>query len=201
MTTKSQSIYFGNARFTVYSPGVIRLEYQRDKLFPETPSIITAAKLSKPIAAKVKKSGKILSISTDKLNLTFENNGKEFNSDNLKIEHPYKSHKAVWKPGDSGQPLIEMVRSLDVWPEHDHFERQEHYGVLDRTGRACIIDEAQVYRTKDNAWTEITPYDQRGQDWWFFGYGFDYIGALQDFVNVFGKIPPLPLLAYPKPGR
>jgi len=192
MISKSQSINFGNARFTVYFPGVIRLEYQRNKLFPKTPSIITAAKLPKPLSADVKKSRRILSISTDKFNLTFEDNGKEFDRDNLKIEHPYQKQKAVWKPGDSGQPLVEMVRSLDVWPEHEHFERQEHYGVLNRTGCTCIIDEAQVYRTKDNEWAEVTPYDQRGQDWWFFGYGYDYIGALQNFVNIFGKIPLVP---------
>jgi len=34
------------------------------------------------------------------------------------------------------------------------------------------------------------------QDWYFFAYGLNYKQALQDFVNLSGKIPMLPKFAY-----
>jgi len=192
MAESKTPVCFGNARFTVYAPGVIRLEYNQHKQFPTTPSIVTAARLPKPCSAAVTIAGKTITVKTAALTLTYTDNGTAFTRENLSVEHPFENSRGTWHPGDADKPLVEMVRSCDVWPQHEHFVREEHTGLLDENGRKLIVDDAQMYRTRDHAWVDVTAEDRRGQDWWFFGYGRDYVGALRDFVAVFGSIPLVP---------
>jgi hypothetical protein len=184
---------FGNARFTVYAQGAVRLEYREQRNFPPTPSILTAPTLPSPLSAEVEQPDeKTIVLKTDQLTLTFINDGKPFSRDNLTIVHPQLHGKNQWSPGDVDEPLVTMLRSCDVWDNEQNFSREEHPGMLDLQGRACIVDKGQVYRSEDNAWVEVTTLPLRGQDWWFFGYGSDFAGALRDFVAVFGKIPLIP---------
>lgn len=184
---------FGNARFTVYAQGAVRLEYREQRNFPPTPSILTAPTLPPPLSAEVEQPDeKTIVLKTDLLTLTFINDGKPFSRDNLTIVHPQLHGKNQWSPGDVDEPLVSMLRSCDVWVNEQNFSREEHPGMLDLQGRACIVDKGQVYRSADNAWVEVTTLPLRGQDWWFFGYGSDFAGALRDFVAVFGRIPLIP---------
>jgi len=182
-------VTFANARFTVYAPGVIRLEYRKHGNFPERASFLTAEVLPPPLAAEVVVEGDRLVLRTDCLTLTFIDDGKEFGADNLFIAHPSGNGRELWRPGMSNEPLGTVVRSLDAVANLD---RQEHETFFNRLGRFSLEDQAQVYRTADGQWVEASPYDLMGQDWWFFGYGTDYAGALQQFVRLFGRIPLVP---------
>lgn len=193
MSTKRSKITHGNARFTVYAAGIVHCEYRTQGKFPQTPSILTAAQLPPLQPCTVAQKGKTLTIQTDKLTLKYRDDGKPFHRDNIVVSHPKGIHgKGIWHPGDTAQSLCELVRSLDIWPHHEHFEREEHDGILNTLGRFCVEDTAETYRSKDNAWIEKTPVEHRGIDWWFFGYGKDYPAALRDFISVFGRIPLVP---------
>lgn len=185
-------IVFGAARFTVYDDTVIRLEFRADERFPETASILTAAELPTPCPAQVAICEKTLVLATKQLRLTYTDDGKPFHQGNLRIEHPTAHRKATWRPGDGNQPLVTMVRSLDQWSHDPNFSREEHPGLLNRQGRMCIEDEPQLYRTPNDQWVTTTPLARRGQDWWFFGYGKNFVNALQQFVGIFGPIPMIP---------
>jgi alpha-glucosidase (family GH31 glycosyl hydrolase) len=193
MAIRNTPVLFGNARFTFHAPGAVRMQYQARRIFPRMPSVLTAFKLPKPLKADVRVRGKTLTIHTDKMTLTFTNDGKPFHAGNLSIEHPRGvSGAGAWRPGDPDEPLVEHVRSLDVWPAYENFTREAHPGLFDRRGRRCINDDAAVYHTPDGQWGEGVFIHDRALDWWFFGYGRDYAGALRDFIGVFGPVPLVP---------
>ncbi len=190
MPMKRTPVSLGNARFTVYSRGCVRMEYSQGAHFSNGPSLLVGRKMAKPAAANISIRGKSLSIKTDRLELTYRDDGQIFSPDNLKIVH--KNHigeKAIWTPGkkDAGN-LGSVTRSLDQWkwcggPNHYPVE-----GILSTDGGHFVADEPRVYWNNTHDWPET-----RGHaiqfDGYFFAYGNDFKGALKDYVTVFGPIP------------
>ena len=195
---ESATVISGNARFTVLTPRLIRMEWSSDARFEDRATLgIVNRNLPVP-AYKAKKKGAGVVITTDCLKLTYDGNGK-FNSGNLKVEFqmtdskaPKGVRKVVWTPGadDSGN-LLGTTRTLDGC---DGFKVKEPYdkGVLSRDGWA-IIDESerQVFTESDSDWkTWVEERDATDRlDLYIFAYGHDYKAALKDFTEVAGKIP------------
>ena len=188
----------GNARFTVLTSRLIRMEWSADGTFEDRATLgIVNRDLEVP-AFDVKKSGSKLVIKTSDLTLTYS--GKErFSENNLivsfKMADP-KSKKGIktvtWKPGqDDSANLLGTCRTLDGC---DGIKTLDPYdpSIISRDGWA-VVDESQrhvfVPVEKDwKYWVECRPEGDR-QDLYFFGYGHDYKAALGDFVKIAGRIP------------
>ena len=69
------------------------------------------------------------------------------------------------------------------------------WGLVSRSGWAAVQDADNYLLTKDLGWWEgdSNPVQNPNQDdVYFFGHGSDYMGALEDFVLLAGKIPMAP---------
>lgn len=188
----------GNARFTVLTPKLIRMEWSEDGKFEDNATLaIVNRKLEVP-AFKTTKKGKGVVITTSALKLTYTGEGK-FDGKNLKIEFSMKDasspkgvKKVVWTPesDDSGN-LLGTTRTLDKCDGETTIEPFDK-GVLSRDGWA-IVDESQrhLFVEDDSDWkTWVASRDDKDrQDLYMFAYGHQYKEALGDFIKVAGRIP------------
>ncbi|MGN1212014.1 MAG: TIM-barrel domain-containing protein [Candidatus Cryptobacteroides sp.] len=195
---KAATVISGNARFTVLTPRLIRMEWSADARFEDRATMGIVNRALPVPAYHAKKKGEGVTITTESLKLTYSGKGK-FNSDNLKVEFQMNDAKALkgtrkvtWTPGadDSGN-LLGTTRTLDGC---DGFTVKEPFdkGVLSRDGWA-IIDESdrQVFIESNSDWkTWVEERDSTERlDLYIFAYGHDYKGALKDFTLVAGRIP------------
>jgi hypothetical protein len=194
MPNQTTPVVFGNARFTVFSPGCIRLEYANQGRFTSDPSLLAGKKPARGIRADVRRRGKKLAIKTANFEVSYTDNGQNFSAENLKIVHRNRwNAREVWVPGkaDRGN-LGTVVRSLDVWKHlNGGPERFPVEGILSADGGHLLVDDARVYWNKRHQWPEVLSHDV-WFDGTFFAYGPDYKSALRDFVRVFGPIPMVP---------
>ena len=79
------TVVFGKARFTVLAPELIRMEYDDNAVFEDRASLVFINRETDVPAFKQKRSGKNLTLTTDKLTLKYTDNGKPFDADNLSI--------------------------------------------------------------------------------------------------------------------
>lgn len=193
MSMKSTPVVLGNARFTVYSPGCLRMEYAKDGEFSPYPSLLAADRPTRPVRADVRRTGKSLTIRTDRFELRYRDNGENFNAENLQIVHRnHVGHKQVWVPGKRDQGNLGTVtRSLDFWKWCGGPERFPVEGILSTEGGHFLPDEPRVYWNTKQDWPENLS-SRVWFDGYFFAYGNDYKSALKDFVTVFGRIPMVP---------
>lgn len=193
MPLKKTPIVLGNARFTVYAPGCVRLEYAKDGQFCPFGSVLTGETRAAPQKAEVLQKKKTVEIKTDQFALFYTENGENFSAANLRIEHRNRNgDKEVWAPGkqDRGN-LGTVTRSMDFWKWCGGPARHPTEGILSTDGGHFLPDEPRVYWNTEHQWIE-----NRSKTVWFdgyfFAYGNDFKGALRDFVQVFGPIPMVP---------
>ena len=192
---ESATVVQGNARFTVLTPQLIRMEWAADGKFEDNATLgIVNRELPVP-EFKVRKSAKSLTINTGKLVLSYKGNAK-FDAGNLKVTFD----KYSWKPGDdpSGN-LLGTCRTLDRYdgihvnnPQGGLTKDPFDPGVISRDGWA-LIDESDRHLLVPvdsdwKYWVEERPEGER-IDWYIFAYGHEYTKALGDFVKVAGRIP------------
>jgi alpha-glucosidase (family GH31 glycosyl hydrolase) len=193
MALKKTPVVFGNARFTLYAPGCVRMEYAPGGNFSPYPSVLVGKKLAAAKQAEVVIKGKSLTIKTDRMTLNYTDDGENFSSANLHIEHRNQDGgKMIWSPGkqDRGN-LGTVVRSLDFWKWCGGPQRFPVEGILSTEGGHFLQDEPRVYWNTKQNWIQNLS-RQVWFDGYFFAYGNDYKGALKDFVTVFGPIPMVP---------
>ncbi|MBU0677461.1 MAG: DUF5110 domain-containing protein [Verrucomicrobia bacterium] len=186
-------VTLGNARFTVYSDGCVRMEYAHWERFSPYASIIVGKKLPKAASAEVEIEGREVRIRTPKFELHYKENGEEFSAQNLNISHVDKDNKKkVWSPGkkDEGN-LGTVTRSLDFWKWCGGPEKHPVEGILSTDGGHFLQDHGRVYWNTKYDWPQSMQ-DQVAFDGYFFAYGQDFKGALKDFITVFGRIPMVP---------
>jgi hypothetical protein len=193
-------VVLGNARFTVYSPGAVRLEYAHGGRFSPYPSLLMDGRLPRPAnpgTARFERRGGTLHITTDRLTLDYTDTGRPFDSENLRIEHRTAfGGRHVWRPGmlDRGN-LGATPRSLDFWRHSDGPGRFPVEGILSRDGGHYLADEARVYWNTRHDWPENLA-GRVESDGCYFAYGDDYKAGLGDFIRLFGRIPLVPLWAF-----
>ena len=202
---KAAQVIAGNARFTVLTPRLIRMEWAEDGVFEDRASLgIVNRNLPVP-AFKVKKSAKQTVITTSALTLTYKGNA-EFSAENLNVTFQMadpKARKGVkkvsWKPGmDDSANLLGTVRTLDGFDyirpkEYGQYTRDPFdKGVASRNGWA-LIDETgrHLFEKTDSDWQYWVTVPREGKhlDWYLFAYGHDYINAVSDFTKIAGKVP------------
>ena len=180
-----------NARFTVLTSQLIRMEWSEDGVFEDRASLTFINRALPVPDFKLIKTAKKVVIKTSDLTLTYNIGSVPFNESNLKVEFLTAGQKTVWTPGlDDSANLMGTTRTLDQangrkLHEKDPLEK----GLLSRDGWA-IVDDSKNYLMDENWW--VTPREAKNYiDWYIFAYGHEYKKALNDYTKVAG-VAPLP---------
>ena len=184
------TVLYGNARFTVLTDRLIRMEWAEDGVFEDRASLaIVNRNLPVPKFTSAKKNG-VMTIKTGKVTLTYK--GGRFSADNLQV----KFGMGTWKPEMKADGNLKgTTRTLDGclgFEKLSNRESQMEDGILSRDGWA-IVDESSRHLLEkvDSPWENWIAERPEGDriDWYIFAYGHDYPAALGDFVKVAGRIP------------
>ena len=186
----------GNARFTVLTSRMIRMEWSPDASFEDRATLAVVNRCLPVPEFSVKKKGKGVTIKTKDLTLNYS--GGEFTPASLTVTLKLAGKKVCWHYGDSDpENLLGTTRTLDGCRGFDMMEHPAHkdpfeQGVVSRSGWA-VVDESgrPVYDKVEEDWDKwiVSREDKASRDLYFFGYGHDYTAALGDFVKVAGRIP------------
>lgn len=203
----------GNARFTVLTPEMIRLEYSEKKQFEDRASFVVINRYFADVPQfTVDSTGNEVVIKTDALELRYKKGTPFYNDDrcnpNLSITMQLNGESIQWYPGKvDPYNLKGTTRTLDQ-AEGDVRDWLED-GLVSRSGWA-VIDEKAPRRDGSYSlmfdgkaatnglgfdWVEPRK-DPEGLDMYFMGYGHDYKKALYDFTRVAGKMPLPPLFMF-----
>lgn len=180
----------GNARFTVLTPQLIRMEWSEDGVFEDRASL-TFINRNLPVPEfKVKKSGKKVTVKTSAVTLTYVDGNGPFNASNLKVEFLTAGKKTVWAPGmDDSANLMGTTRTLDNVDGRLHTTKDPlEKGLLSRDGWA-IVDDSKNYLMDETGWVTARPGQENYLDWYIFAYGHEYKLALSDYSKVSGPAP------------
>ncbi|MBN1872638.1 MAG: DUF5110 domain-containing protein [Anaerolineae bacterium] len=184
----------GNARFTVLTPRLIRLEWSESGKFEDrcTYAFPTRYSASPPAFAVQDEVGALL-VDTGALVVQYAMENEEttadgkFNAENLAITFTLNGETVTWRPGmPNPQNLRGTRRTLDNCDGDAKLDE----GLLSRAGWSLFDDSKNVI-FEDDGWVGPRP-DWEVQDWYFFGYGHDYKAAIADYVQFGGEAPLVP---------
>jgi hypothetical protein len=183
----------GEARFTVLTPRMIRMEWSATRQFEDRASLVFINRRQSVPPFKTDTRQGWLTISTGSLTLRYRPGSGTFTAKNLSVEFDVDGKPVIWRPGmeDKGN-LRGTTRTLDGVNGPSSIEP----GLVSRDGWVVVDDTTRLlYDGSDWAWVAPRPAGPR-QDWYFLGYGHDYRGTLSDFTRVAGKIPMPPRFAF-----
>lgn len=176
-------------RFTVLTDSLIRMEYQAEGRFTdEATQTVICRDFPVPEYRVMEKNGN-LEIVTDKLHLYY--NKKAFSPEGLTVQlkEGFHIYDSTWSFGDKINDLKGTARTLDGIDGDVELES----GLLSRNGFTVLDDSCSALMTADQ-WIEPRKCDC--VDLYFFGYGHNYVGCLQDFYHLSGQTPLLPRFAF-----
>lgn len=194
----------GNARFTVLTSKMIRIEYSSSKQFEDRATFaIVNRRLPVPSYTTEEADG-YLYIRTSDLTLRYKLGSviraTDKKPDNLMVTFLLNGITCTWYPGkDDALNLLGTNRTLDTaWG--DNAREKLEKGILSRAGWS-IIDESPTATRGDGSttlpmalnsdgymWWEKAA-DPKAIDWYFLGYGHQYKECIQDFTRVGGRVP------------
>ena len=195
------TVVSGNARFTVLTDRLVRMEWSEDGVFEDR---ATLGIVNRETAVPEFKASKIkggVRIKTAALTLEYRGGGK-FVRNNLSLSFKMGKKTVSWHPGmDDGGNLLGTTRTLDMFDGFTVFDEDGRQtvdpfdkGVASRDGWA-VIDESERHVFTADGWVDVRNNVDR-QDWYIFAYGHDYKAAIRDFILIGGKIPLPPKWAF-----
>ena len=194
----------GNARFTVLTSQMIRIQYSDSAKFEDRATFaIVNRRLPVPQFTTETVDG-YLYIRTADVTLRYKE-GSVFTRadkkpDNLMVTFQLNGRNVTWYPGkDDSMNLLGTCRTLDqAWGDNKRNNLEK--GLLSRAGWS-IIDESPstlrgdgsssfAFEPKDEGITWwANPIDKTAIDWYFLGYGHEYKKCLGDYTKVGGRVP------------
>ncbi len=174
------------ARFTILTPQLIRMEYDPAGAFEDRPSQAIWYRQQPVPAFSTAWDEDFLVIETSALRLRYNQAAGAFSPTSLQVE--VKSLGAVYHFGaESTANLGGTYRTLDTIDGNVPLEP----GLISRAGWA-VYDDSRSLVFNSRGW--IAPRDdpEAALDLYFFGYGHDYLRAIQDLQKVTGQTPLLP---------
>ena len=136
----------GNARFTVLTPQMIRMEWSEDGKFEDRATLTFVNRKLEVPPFKVKQSKSKLTITTSNVTLTYRK-GAKFSAENLSAEILVAGKKVVWHYGDEDtQNLMGTTRTLDGYYGYNHPKNRKkrlsemETGLLSRGGWTVVDD-------------------------------------------------------------
>ncbi len=189
-----------NARFTVLTPQLIRMEWSEDGVFEDRATLTFVNRNIEVPQFKVYQSRSKVVIKTDELRLTYQK-GEKFSAKSLSAEFMLGPNKVVWHYGDTDSlNLMGTTRTLDKadgWnlnpkdPMEPGVISRSGWSVVDDSDRHLFVDVASHWQH----WVECRP-EKEYQDLYLFAYGHDYMQAVKDYITIAGRIPLPPKYAF-----
>lgn len=189
----------GQARFTVITDGVIRMEWQPEGRFTDSPSLVASERDYPEVEFEVSQTDRKVEIRTAEMVLSYVKGSGKFTKKNLEIQAA--DGFFTWKPGmEQKENLKGTFRTLDgldgdvqtqtwVADMKKGEVRQFEDGLLSRDGWT-LIDESESYLFDESEWAWVKEREAKEcQDWYFMAYGSDYRKALKDFTVFAGRMP------------
>lgn len=186
-------------RFTVITDGVIRMEWQPEGMFTDSPSLVASERNYPEVEFEVTQTDKKVEIRTAEILLSYVKGSGKFTKKNLEIKAA--DGFFTWRPGmQQKENLKGTFRTLDgldgdvqtqtwVADMKKGEVRQFEDGLLSRDGWT-LIDDSESYLFDDSEWAWAKEREAKPcQDWYFMAYGDDYRKALKDFTVFAGKMP------------
>ena len=196
----------GNARFTVLTPEMIRIEYSDKGIFEDRATFTVRNRRPEAIPAfTVNEDAEYLYIGTDRLHLKYRKGASPrtvpASDRNLSITMNHGGKPVVWYPGKTDSLNLKgTCRTLDGC-NGDNKRAEMEDGLISRSGWAVIDDSWEAVRADGSRSFALEPDSGLGYDWWaerkdpqavdmyFMGYGSDYKKAIGDFTKIAGRIP------------
>ena len=173
-----------HVRFSVLTPRLFRMEYSPTAQFEDRPSQAFWFRKQPVPAFNVIRTADQIQIETDSLRLDYQINPGGFTHQSLSVL--LKEFGKTWHLGDRDRDNLRgTTRTLDGVNGAARLEQ----GLMSRKGWAIVDDSASL--VFEGSW--LTPRNTPGaMDLYFFGYGHDYQGCLNDFIKVSGRTPVIP---------
>jgi alpha-glucosidase len=182
----------GNARFTVLTERLLRLEWSPTGGFNDFATFaFPNRRVNPPAPFAAGEEDEQLRLETGALTLTYRRGSGAFTAGNLTITLHVNGEMRTWRPGqpDAGN-LGGTRRSLDFTGGAVPLEP----GLVSRDGWVLFDDSAGAVLQPDDGWVAARPL-QSVQDWYFFGYGHAYADALAEYTRFGGAVPLVPRYA------
>ena len=195
----------GNARFTVLTPEMIRIEYSDKAAFEDRATFtVVNRKLAVPQYTK-KEDSQYLYITTSNIELKYRKGTDPRTSpaspDNLSVRVKNGTGSTTWFPGKTDSLNLKgTCRTLDGLMGDSKRKEMEN-GLVSRSGWAVIDDSWMTARSDGGRSFALVPDKSLGYDWWaeradkkamdtyLLGYGNNYKQAVSDYTKIAGKIP------------
>lgn len=184
-----------NARFTVLTDRMIRMEYSPEGAFEDRASLTFVNRKLPVPDFKVTYSDAGCTIDTGAIKLVYT--GGEFSPETLSIT----AKTFAWKFGDvdTGN-LYGTTRTLDGVGDWSSLMKKMEKGLISRNGWTLVDDSSRHILVPTNdmwgEWVVERNAPKGNLDLYFFGYGHDYKACLRDYTKVAGSIPLPPRWAF-----
>ena len=188
------------ARFTVLSPEVIRMEWDDNKGFEDRASFVIINRDTEVPDFNVTTEKGWLIIETHALKMSYKKESGKFSESNLEVAFKLNGEDVIWKPGTENEGnLLGTTRTLDGYDGDKTWDGSPiplEDGILSKEGWYLLDDSSSfLFDNTDWNWVSETK-NASEQDWYFFAYGHDYKKALKNYTTIAGKIPLPPRYAF-----
>ena len=197
-------IVSGNARFTVLTSQMIRIQYSATVQFEDRATFAIVNRRLPVPSFTTETSDGYLYIHTDDLTLRYKEGSvispSDKKPDNLMVTFQMNGRTVTWYPGkDDSMNLLGTCRTLDqAWGDNKRHNLEK--GLLSRAGWSIIDESPSTTRgdgstsyalepNEDGLTWWANPVDKSAIDWYFLGYGHEYKKCIRDYTKVGGRVP------------
>ena len=173
-------------RFTVLTSRLIRMEYAENGTFEDRASQSVFYRDFPAVSFALCREKGELVLETEHLLMRYRENAP-FAADTLCLKLKQEPASS-WRFGEDFEDLGGTTQTLDEVDGACALGR----GVVSRNG-FTVLDDSTTLVLEDDGWVGVRK--ENTVDSYFFGYGFDYIAAVQDFYSLTGVPPMLPAYA------
>ena len=170
MANPDAIVVSGNARFTILTPEMIRIEYSGKGAFEDKASFAVINRNMEVPTFEKSEDSEYLYLNTDKLSLKYRKGSDPMtlpaSADNLSITFPHKGQEVVWYPGKPDPLNLKgTCRTLDG-SNGDNKRSELENGLISRSGWAVIDDSWSTTRPDGSRSFILQPHEVIGFVWW-----------------------------------
>ena len=186
LATKENIVQGTKCRFTVLTSRLIRMEYSPEGIFEDRASQSVFYRDFPAVPFTLNRENGLLVLRTEHIILTYQENAP-FAEGTLNLRL-LQEPASQWNFGEDFEDLGGTTKTLDKVNGPCSVES----GVVSRNGFSVLYDSDTLVLEEDG-WVGVRA--ENTVDAYFFGYGFDYVCAVQDFYSLTGVPPMLPAYA------